>query len=346
MTHARNVDQDPGSLQRPLMHELDRTIAWYWIRRPGDPSGHWAKHMFYSYEERQKAPPIREPYLRLVTKFGIANYVEAELTDLVLRDSQPSLEDSLSYKEESKEDHNQETTEEDDEEDEDEEEEEEDTREGTPLLSYATEYLCSRQKSIYPLSSPTFVGSPLQTPSRHNPGPNNVYIDFFPKGAQNTAWLALLKSLRRAHRRGWIAHLDMNPQGTARWAAIVKLFLDAGADMDAVILADRWDPEISALGVFELLENEYCAPEVSALRTPMAELKACREVGLGKRARVDFELLSLGDSGILRLGRRSVRRLSLRLRGRTSSEDPYPMCTMIIGEERNFTTPTLVFGDY
>jgi len=296
MTHARNVKQDPGSLQRALLHELDRTIAWYWIRRPGDPSDHWAKHMFYSYEERQKAPPIREPYLRLVTKFGILNYVEAELTDLVLRDSQPSLEDSVSHKEESKENHNQETTEEGDQDDE-EEEEEEDTREGTPLLSYATEYLCSRQKSIYPLSSPSFVASLLQNPSSHNPGPNSVYIDFFPKGAQNTAWLALLKSFRRAHRRGWIAHLDMDPQGIARWAEIVKLFLEAGADVDAVIAADRWDPEITALGVFEMLENEYCAPEVSELRKIMAELKACREVGLGKRVKVDFELFSLGDNG-------------------------------------------------
>jgi hypothetical protein len=213
-----------------------------------------------------------------------------------LGDIQPSLEDSVSHKEESKENHNQETTEEGDE-DYEEEEEEEDTREGTPLLSYATEYLCSRQKSIYPLSSPSFVASLLQKPSSHNPGPNSVYIDFFPKGAQNTAWLALLKSLRRAHRRGWIAHLDMDPQGTARWAEIVKLFLEAGADVDAVIAADRWDPEITALGLFEMLENEYYAPEVSELRKLMVERKARTEVSVAKRVKVDFELFSLGDSG-------------------------------------------------
>ncbi|KAE9374984.1 hypothetical protein N431DRAFT_482087 [Stipitochalara longipes BDJ] len=290
MTHARNVQQDPSHLQRLLLHELDRTIAWYWIRRPGDPSDHWAKHMFYSYEERQKAPPIREPYLRLVTKFGIANYVEQELKDLVLKDSQPPLEPTANQAEE-EEDLKQGGTEDDDEED-----EEEDTREGNPILFYATEFLCSRQKSIYPPSSPTFVAALLQTPSRHNPGPNDVYIDFFPTGAQNTAWLAVLKSLRRAHRRGWIAHLDIDPQGTARWVEIVKLFLGAGADVTAIISADRWDPEISALGMLELLEREYCASEVSELRKLMAELKACREVGLGKRVKVDFELFSFENS--------------------------------------------------
>jgi len=273
MTHARNVQKDPGDLQRPLLHELDRTIAWYWIRRAGDPSDHWAKHMFYSYEERQKAPPIREPYLRLVTKFGIASYVEEEVKDLVLKDSQGLFEPT----EEDEDDRQKLSEKGDDEEDnkdeEEEEEEEEDTRKGTPLLSYASEYLCSRQKSIYPLSSPTFVSSLLRSPNRHNPGPNDVYIDFFPPGAKNTAWLALLKSLRRAHRRGWIAHLDLDPQGTARWAEIVKAFLQAGADVDAVIPADRWDAEISALGVLEMLERVYCAPEVSELRKLMINIK-------------------------------------------------------------------------
>jgi hypothetical protein len=282
MTHARESQIDPDHLLRLLLNELDRTIGWYWIPRIGDPSDHWAKHMFHSYEVRMKAPPIHEPYLCLVTKFGIANYVQEELKDLDSRDSRKSLEPAPNnatlrgnYEEweaggeividrvrtDKKEDDGEEEEEEGEE-----EEEEEDEREGTPLLSYAIDYLCSRENSIYPLSIPSFASSLLETPSRHNPGPNHIYTDFIPVGAQNTAWLALLGHLRCAHRRGWIAHLDIDPQSTSRWVEIVKLFLKTGADVNAIVPADRWYPEMNMFEILEVLEKEYCSTEVSELR--------------------------------------------------------------------------------
>jgi AAA ATPase domain len=278
MTHAREIQIDPNHLLRPLLNELDRTIGWYWIPRIGDPSDHWVKHMFHSYEVRMKAPPIREPYLCLVTKFGIANYVLEELKDLVLGDNETPGEDNReadTLKEqgaavdEGVVDRVKTGKEEEDDEEE-EEEQEEDKREGTPLLSYAIDYLCCRQNSIYPLSSPSFISSLLRTPSRHNLGPNHIYTDFIPVGAQSTPWLALLGHLRRAQRRGWIAHLDIDPQGTSRWAEIVKLFLKAGADVDAIVPADRWDPEMNALDILEMLEENYCSAKVSKLKTWVA----------------------------------------------------------------------------
>lgn len=155
---------------------------------------------------------------------------------------------------------------------EEEEEEAEDRREGTPLLSYATEFLCSRKNTIYSLSSPSFVHSLLETPSRHNPGPNHPYIEFLTK-ATTTPWLALLRHLRLAHRRGWITHLDVEPQGTPRWAEIIRLFLEAGADVDVTVAADRWGLEIGALGILEMLETEYCAMEVRELKKLVATLR-------------------------------------------------------------------------
>jgi NACHT domain len=276
MTHARNVQHDPSDLQRPLLNELDRTIGWYWIPKLGDPSDHWAKHMFGSYEIRMKAPPIREPYLCIVSKFGIETYVRKELKDLMLKDSpatheQDSAEISIDDETEGEEAVSQERDD-GEEEEEDEPEKEEDTREGTPLLAYATEYICSRQKSIYPLSSPSFVEYLLKTSSGYTPDPNHVYTDFLTR-RPTTLWLALLDHLRRARRRGWISHLDIDPEGTPRWTKIVRLFLEAGADVDAVLLGDRWHPEMSATQILEMLEAEYCAVEISELKKSLIGLR-------------------------------------------------------------------------
>jgi hypothetical protein len=300
MTHARNIQRDQDDLQRSLLNELDRTIGWYWIPKPGDPSDHWAKHMFGSYEIRMKAPPIREPYLCLVAKFGVADYVQAELQNRALEDNvkhgslEPAALDDGTTGEECDEEETAKDTrdagvegvvardKDHEEKDEEEEEEEEDRREGTPLLSYATEFLCSRKKTIYPFSSPSFVHFLLKTPSRHNPGPNHAYTDFLTKDII-TPWLALLRHLRLAHRRGWITHFDIEPEGTLRWTEIVRLFLEAGADVDAIVAADRWGPEISVLGVLEMLETEYCAVEVSELKKLMAKLRAHGEESLNRQ---------------------------------------------------------------
>ena len=279
-THARlsevhHEKGNGGEILSTLMRGLDRTLAWYWLPRFGgaDSTDHWARHAFGSYEVRMMAPMIREPYLALVAKFGVEGFVRAELER---RDrGTPSLApdqataDGLRREEEGTEvvdgveDELQGDGDDGDDGDDD-DTEPEDTREGTPLLSYATEFLCSRNKTVYPLSSPSFVRYLLEHPSPLSPGPNHEYTNFVPR-FQTTPWLSLLRHLRDAHRRGWIEHLDTDPQGTSRWVEVVKMFLEAGADRDAIIKADQFDPEISALGVLRLLEAEYCDAGVSAI---------------------------------------------------------------------------------
>jgi hypothetical protein len=71
--------------------------------------------------------------------------------------------------------------------------------------------------------------------------------------------------LRDARRRNWIEYYDVDPQGTARWAEIVRLFVEGGADKEVVVVKDSWDAEITALGVMELLEGTYGAVEMREL---------------------------------------------------------------------------------
>ena len=53
-----------------------------------------------------------------------------------------------------------------------------------------------------------------------------------------------------------------------RWARIVRIFIEiGGADVDAVVLKDAWDPEITAAGVFELLDGTYGAVEVQEIKS-------------------------------------------------------------------------------
>ena len=299
MTHARSAAAEGGRRETvgegmlpPLMRALDRTIAWYWLPRSGGADGadHWARHAFGSYEVRMKAPLIREPYSALVAKFGVERFIRDELERRAREESATfdsvGEEDRLGKvgeavvgathdvegedaEEEEEEEKDKEGQEEEEDDDGDDDDELEDTRKGTPLLSYATEFLCSRNKTVYPLSSPSFVRYLLDNPSPLNPGPNYEYTNFLPR-IPTTPWIALLRHLRDAHRRGWIAHLDADPRGTARWAGIVGMFLDAGADADAVIEEDQFDPEITALGVLELLEAEYCDAQVSELRKKCA----------------------------------------------------------------------------
>ncbi|PNY29612.1 NACHT nucleoside triphosphatase [Tolypocladium capitatum] len=241
MTHARHVAVDAARLQRPLLNELDGTLSWLWRRRPQDAHDRWARNAFGSYEVRMKAPPMARPFLCLAAKFGLTRYVSEELA---ARGQQDDDDDDDGR-----------------------------GRDATPLLSHATEFLCSRKATIFPLSDPELVGHLLRSPCRASPGANHPYVDFTTR-APTTPWLALLRHLRDARRRGWIAHYDTDPRGTARWAAIVRLFVDVGgADVDAVVAADRWDPEISAVGVLELLEATYGAVEVRELRELMVAKK-------------------------------------------------------------------------
>ncbi|KAF5965994.1 hypothetical protein FBULB1_11921 [Fusarium bulbicola] len=234
MTHARHITNDSKGLQRKFLNEMNKTLSWLWLEKPSDPYDHWAKSTFGAYEIRMKAPPIHRPFLCLATKFGLADYVCQEVEDLT---------------------HEKQTM----------EEEEEDG--STPLLSYATEFLCSRNKTIFPMSSPKLVYWLLNNPTRINPGPNHEYKHFITRQSI-TSWLAVLRHLRDAKRRGWIEYYDIELEGTARWAEIVREFVQF-SDVSAVIVKDMWDPEITALGVLEMLEETYGSAEVQRIRVLM-----------------------------------------------------------------------------
>ncbi|KAH0489675.1 hypothetical protein TgHK011_010093 [Trichoderma gracile] len=236
MTHARYVQKDPRHLQRAMVNEVDKTISWYWLRKTEDPYDHWARYGLGPYRIFTIAAPLWQPFLCLATKFGLARYVSEEIL------ARSAEEGKLSDKEK-----------------------ELQTAESTPLLAYATEFLCSRNKTIYPLSDPRLVALLLNNQCRINPGPNHPYTDFWTQQPR-TPWITVLRHLRDARRRGWIEYYDVDPQGTVRWAEIVKLFVEVGgADKKAVVAKDSWDPEITAVGVMELLEETYWAVEMKEL---------------------------------------------------------------------------------
>ncbi|KAK5996517.1 hypothetical protein PT974_01852 [Cladobotryum mycophilum] len=132
-------------------------------------------------------------------------------------------------------------------------------------------------KTIFPLSDPKLVKFLLHNACRINPGVEHEYTNFNTR-APMTPWVALLRHLRDARRRGWIGFYDIDPEGTARWSKIVSMFLGIGkADVNAVVVSDQWDPEITALGVMELLDDTYGAVEVRKIKDVMAQWQAFHE---------------------------------------------------------------------
>lgn len=136
---------------------------------------------------------------------------------------------------------------------------------GTPLLSYVTEYLVSRQMSVYPLSLPRFVATILEDGA----DPNAVYDGIGVKG--ETPWKSTLKSIRQAHRRGWIQSFDIEDQGVQRWTEIVKLFIQHGADPKVVLEATHKDKEMTALELFTLLGSHYGSRPMCDIRDSLVE---------------------------------------------------------------------------
>ena len=234
LTHARFA----RSGTHTLVNELNATHEYFWLKKD-DPYDHWARNAFGAFEVRMKAAPIFQPFLCLAAKFGLKEYLEKEVTARGEMMPPSELEND----------------------------------DATPLLAYATEFLCSRQKTIFPLSDPALVGWLLRNPNRVNPGPNDGYKDFV-TGQPRTPWLAVLRHLRDARRREWIEHYDTSDGGVMRWAEVVRLFIEAGADKDAVVVKDKWDPEITAVGVMELLEDTYDAVEVRQLKGLLKGLPA------------------------------------------------------------------------
>lgn len=240
LTHARHVANDPGRLQRAFVNELEDTISWWWEAKPHDPYDHWARNAYGTFEVRMKAPPIWQPFLCLAVKFSLRAYVAEELA--ARRDVDETggdVSDEMRRLQ---------------------------VQEAVPLLAYATEHLCSRKRTIYPLSDPGLVGDLLAAACRINPGANHHYLDFVTRAAL-TPWLAVLRHLRDARRRRWIKLYDVDEDGTKRWVEVVRLFLEVGgADPDAIVKADAWDPEITAQGVMELLDDTYADVEIRGLK--------------------------------------------------------------------------------
>ncbi|KAM0664550.1 hypothetical protein ACQRIT_001689 [Beauveria bassiana] len=245
LTHARRVRADPDRLQRGFVNALDHVVGRYWLRkRGGDPYDHWARSAYGSFEARGKAAPIWQPFLGLAVKFGLRRYVVEELAARRCQQVEEDGDVSDAMKKLQVDD-------------------------AVPLLAYATEYLCSRKRTIFPLSDPALVEDLLllrTTESPLNPGANHVYQDFATR-TDTTPWLAVLRHLRDARRRRWIRLYDVDPEGTRRWVKIVRSFLEVGgAEPEALVVADGWDPEITADGVLELLDDTYGDAEIRALR--------------------------------------------------------------------------------
>lgn len=242
MTHSRYIVVDTRNIQRRFLNQLNKTLSWLWDGK-ADPYDHWAANAFGFFQVRKKAPPIWHPFLCLATKFGLTTYVSEELDACILQDNEGVLSNDRMPDIDEK---------------------------ATPLLTYATEFLCSQKRTIYPLSDPCMVRNLLNRPHRINPGPNHEYTDFETR-VPMSSWVNLLRHLREARRRRMIEYFDTDPNGTARWAEILRLFLEGGADVDAVVAADRWDPEISTAGVIELLADTYGAVELEDIKRMIIE---------------------------------------------------------------------------
>jgi hypothetical protein len=136
---------------------------------------------------------------------------------------------------------------------------------GIPLLSYAVEFLVNRRRSVYPLSSTEMIEMLLkggQDPNLHYQNLSN---------RNETPWLLTLKCVREADRRGWIEFYDVDENGTKRWVKIIKSFMKHGADPNALILKDHFDPAATALDVITALYEKYLAAEFKELLEVLVE---------------------------------------------------------------------------
>ncbi|PPQ85251.1 hypothetical protein CVT25_010024 [Psilocybe cyanescens] len=249
MTHARLCLPSSQQAMFDYLNAFDDTLNWYWPPRGGLVAiDSWARSCFGTYEERgSKQYP--DPFLSLATKFGIKGYVETYL-------------DTLEYEYE----------------------------QGKPLLSYAVEYLIHRQHSVYPLSEPEIVDILLKNGENPNlirqPDRDAIILrqnnEKAPKSddedhpaeapkrkpppALKTAWVAALEAVQQAHRKGWIEVYDISPEGTARWARILRAFLEHGADPDVVVAATYRDKAESALELLTRVFEAYRSREVQRVR--------------------------------------------------------------------------------
>ncbi|TQB68809.1 hypothetical protein MPDQ_002711 [Monascus purpureus] len=142
-----------------------------------------------------------------------------------------------------------------------------------PLLSHCIELLASRRQTVYPLSSPEIINDVLASGA----DPNQPYKDL--NGKNQTPWLVVLDYLREADRRQWIRYYDTSEDGTFRLAAIVSLFIQYGADPNALLLQTRFDPSASALEIITAIYRKYAVPEFGRLRKVLIERGAYEREG-------------------------------------------------------------------
>ena len=78
MTHARFIGPGTGDVQKSLLNELNGTMNWLWLSRKSAATDNWARSAFGTYEER-KQTAFHDPFLSLVAKFGLTQYIETQL---------------------------------------------------------------------------------------------------------------------------------------------------------------------------------------------------------------------------------------------------------------------------
>lgn len=238
LTHARHVTKDNEGLQTKLVNELDKTISWYWLTKSSSPGDHWARNRFGTFEERRGDKlVIPFPFLALCTRFGLEQYVLDSLDAMAKTgsDVERNASGDPGHTETAP------------------------TTEETPLLYRALEFLCSRQKTIYPLSSPALVQSLLAYSKKYSShgvlgpligSPNKEFWTKLLHVKDATPWIMTLRLVRDARRRGWIKPFDIDRLGTERWTRIIEcLVLEGGADREAIVRKDGWDPETNAVQV-------------------------------------------------------------------------------------------------
>ncbi len=122
---------------------------------------------------------------------------------------------------------------------------------GKSPLQWSVQYLCNRQQSVYPLSSPAIVGALLD----YGLAPNHEILappsrDRKPGKAQSTPWQATLEAIQQADRRGWI-----DPDDSERCSAIVNIFIQHGADLTVSIKASYKDQAESASALLRRMKD-------------------------------------------------------------------------------------------
>ncbi|PSR83216.1 hypothetical protein BD289DRAFT_483467 [Coniella lustricola] len=246
LTSARYIAHDPQRLETKFINELDKTMSWYWASKAPGMNDHWARNCFGTYEQRKGSKLfVPYPFLALCTKLGLKRYVLDSLDTVAQQvlEAQPKPEEDETLDADASEGCDKDNS----------------LVEETPLLHRALEFLCSRQKTIFPLSDLSFVRLLLQASKRYesNPAlesligsPNQEMTSVLMNRKEVTIWVLTLRHLRDAKRRGWIEPFETDKDGTWRWTSIVEcLIREGGADKMAMIQWDIWDPEVTAAGV-------------------------------------------------------------------------------------------------